>query len=61
MILAIILGFSWIILACLRIPFVESWSFIPDGSLGHWWSLVGIRLFIACLFFELAYYKGKSG
>ena len=51
----------WFVLALLRIPLVESWSFLPNGSLDHWWGQLGIRLFIAGLFVQLALSKrGKS-
>lgn len=47
----------WFVLALLRISLVESWSFLPDGSLSHWWDQLGIRLFIVGLFVQLALSK----
>ncbi len=50
----------WLILAIIRILFVESWSFLPDGSPANWWNVIGIRFYIASLFFYIAFLK-KEG
>lgn len=48
------MAIAWLILALLGIPLIESWSFLPDGSCNHWWSQLGIQLFIAGLHVEIA-------
>ena len=55
----IAIGITWLLLAAVRIPQVESWSFLSDGTDGHWWNLVGIRLIIVGLFFEMAYLRRR--
>ena len=45
----------WIVLALVRIPFVESWAIIPDGNPSNWWNVIGLRLVIAGACFALVY------
>jgi len=58
---AIFLALAWTVMALLRIPQVESWSFLPDGDSAHWWGLVGIRLVVAATFAEIACLRRKLG
>lgn len=54
MIFYIVLAVYWLFSAVIRIPIVESWSILPDGSCNNWWNMVGIRLVLMLALIQIA-------
>ena len=52
-----VMGIIWTFLALASTLSVESWSFFPDGTAGHWWPQVGVKAVVAFLFFEISSLK----
>ena len=56
----LIFGIHWLLLAILKIPQVESWNILPDGTPSSWFNLIGVRVGIAILLFRIAYLERKG-
>ena len=48
------LGVYWLISAALRIPSVDTWTFLSHGNDNWWFDIVGVRVMLAVAFFEIA-------